>query len=796
VEALIAQTLETIVGTENNFPSEKKVPEENTRSIAEKYANCLKNYAQPEALREKTLGFRNNFLDDTQFSLKEEQSSWNEDEKRHHFVSLALFSCLEVEIRFSGGHYDSRSRAAFWRAAEVFSIDHGMLSSAEATLATILAAENEAAEAIENESFEETKKRRRKIRMMKIAAASTIGGFMVGFTGGVLAPAIIPALASVGMGMGLTSVSATTSSAVIGSLFGVAGASMAAKKIGHLTANVSEFAFEACNRVAESRVQDMMPLTPLTIPKGAREEIPVEVTVAGSMLGWELEGACEFGVQYEPFQTSKDAISAAAVSLAVDRALIKADGSTVDFDQMALTSPAENSVPMKEKVEGNKSEEGKTKASVLGTEWDYTKKLLNEMISFRNPSKQMQKEDPKPGRRCWVLGMDSYPLSEVKEKGGNVFGISMSTFKVRTKRGSSRDTYLCAEPGIYTLLFDNSSAVLRNAYIKYRFAVIPPGTKFIPQWLTDKGEDDKETQIASNKDLNDRSLRAPLSLHIVYFVPGWLVEEHCGYHWKGRPCWGAFASQFQNIAEELYPLSECFAVRWESVILEDVGNALLGFLKSIAASKLTKLAMDYVIPGLLGTVTMPLKLLSAVSVFDNLWSTAVNRATSAGIVMAEYICNGAQGHRPITLVGYSLGARVIFQCLEELGKRGMRGIVHHAVLVGAPCTADEYRWRLASSVVAGRLVNVYCENDWILGLLHRTFSQVKHIAGMRKIDCPRVENINVSTICPTFDGHGSYRKNLDTILRKIHIADSKWNYASEEEETSKTNCTENPQADS
>jgi len=142
VEALIAQTLETIVGTENNFPSEKKVPEENTRSIAEKYANCLKNYAQPEALQEKTLGFRNNFLDDTQFSLKEEQSSWNEDEKRHHFVSLALFSCLEVEIRFSGGHYDSRSRAAFWRAAEVFSIDHGMLSSAEATLATILAAEN------------------------------------------------------------------------------------------------------------------------------------------------------------------------------------------------------------------------------------------------------------------------------------------------------------------------------------------------------------------------------------------------------------------------------------------------------------------------------------------------------------------------------------------------------------------------------------------------------------------------------------------------------------------------------
>ncbi|GJQ09079.1 hypothetical protein GpartN1_g870.t1 [Galdieria partita] len=790
VEALIAQTLETIIGTEDAFLNEKKGLEDSTRSIAEKYAYCLKSYSDPDSLQEKTLGFRNNFLDDTQFSLKEEQSSWNEDDKRYQFVSLALFSCLEVEIRFSGGHYDSRSRAAFWRAAQVFSIDSGTLSSAEATLATILAAENEAAQALEHESFEETKRRRRKIRMMKIAAASTIGGFMVGFTGGVLAPAIIPALASVGMGMGLTSLSATTSSAVIGSLFGIAGASISAKKIRHLTANVSEFDFEACNRVSESRVRDMMQLIPLTIPKGGREEILIEVTVAGSMLGWELEGVCEFGIQYEPFRSSKDAISADAVALAVDRALIKAEGSTVDFDGITSNIPIENDASMKKGVDSNKLEDEKIKTSFLGTDWDYTKKLLNEVISFRNSTKQRQQED-KPGRKCWVLAMQSYPLSGKKEKPTNAFGISMSSLRV--KRGSSRDTYLCAEPGVYSLLFDNSSAVLRNAYVKYRYAVIPPGTKFIPQWLTDKDEDENDTRVASNKDANDRSLKAPLSLHIIYFIPGWLVEEQCGYHWKGRPCWGAFACQFQSIAEELFPLSECFAVRWESVLLEDIGNALLGFLKSIAAGKLTKLAMDYVIPGLLGTVTMPLKLLSAASVFDNLWSTAVNRATSAGIAMAEHICNGTHGYRPITLVGYSLGARVIFQCLEELSKREMRGMIHHAVLIGAPCTADESRWRMASSVVAGRLLNVYSENDWILGLLHRTFSSVKQVAGLRKITCPGVENINVSTICPHFDGHGSYRKNLDPILRYIFSNDSSWNCTIEQE--SATYCSEQTETD-
>lgn len=66
------------------------------------------------------------------------------------------------------------------------------------------------------------------------------------------------------------------------------------------------------------------------------------------------------------------------------------------------------------------------------------------------------------------------------------------------------------------------------------------------------------------------------------------------------------------------------------------------------------------------------------------------------------------GVRPITLIGFSLGARMIFYALLELARNKAFGIVQNVYLMGAPVTANESEWKRARSAIAGRFVNGRC----------------------------------------------------------------------------------------
>lgn len=147
---------------------------------------------------------------------------------------------------------------------------------------------------------------------------------------------------------------------------------------------------------------------------------------------------------------------------------------------------------------------------------------------------------------------------------------------------------------------------------------------------------------------------------------------------------------------------------------------------------------------------------------DNPWTVAMVRAEKTGVVLAEILTNKVQGERAVSLVGYGLGARVIYTCLTTLSEKRAFGIVENVVLFGAPCPSEIRVWTAMKSVVAGRLINVYSRNDYLLGFLYRTCAWNFGVAGLQPIEgIPRVENVDLSD---RIDNHLHYQYHIGDVL--------------------------------
>ncbi|KAL8809166.1 MAG: hypothetical protein Q9200_003656 [Gallowayella weberi] len=215
--------------------------------------------------------------------------------------------------------------------------------------------------------------------------------------------------------------------------------------------------------------------------------------------------------------------------------------------------------------------------------------------------------------------------------------------------------------------------------------------------------------------------------------------------------------------------AEVFALRYELEALMNLGNSIQAMVSSAAWGYAKSEMIKQTIFAELSAALWPLALLKISRVVDNPFSIAKSRSDKAGELLADALINKAQGERPVTLIGYSLGARVIYSCLMSLAKRKAFGLVESAVLIGAPCPSTTSDWRVMRSVVASRLVNVYSANDYVLGFLYRTSSIQYGVAGLQKIDgLPDVMNVDVSE---TVNGHLRYRYLVGGILKTIGFED-------------------------
>ena len=213
-------------------------------------------------------------------------------------------------------------------------------------------------------------------------------------------------------------------------------------------------------------------------------------------------------------------------------------------------------------------------------------------------------------------------------------------------------------------------------------------------------------------------------------------------------------------------MGDAYGVRWEPEMMKEMGNAMAILWNETLVQGVQQVLAATVAGAMFSALAWPLWLSKLGYLIDNPWSNALERSRAAGLILADVLMNRQLGVRPITLIGYSLGARVVYFALQELARMKAFGIVQNVYLLGAPVSARDNEWHQARTVVSGRFVNAFSRTDWLLSYLHRAASGgLRSIAGLHPVvpGCG-IENVDVTHIVP---GHLSYRVLTPLVLGEL-----------------------------
>ncbi|KAJ5678263.1 uncharacterized protein N7477_003896 [Penicillium maclennaniae] len=213
-------------------------------------------------------------------------------------------------------------------------------------------------------------------------------------------------------------------------------------------------------------------------------------------------------------------------------------------------------------------------------------------------------------------------------------------------------------------------------------------------------------------------------------------------------------------------MGDIYSVLWEPEMLRSMGDTINILATEALTQGLQQVLGSTILMALMASLQLPLVLTKLAYLIDNPWNVSLARAHAAGLILADSLIDRNLGHRPVTLLGFSLGARVIFSCLKELAERGAHGLVQNVYLFGSPVVANKDDYLKLRSVVAGRFVNGYSKNDWILGYLFRaTGGGIMRVSGLAPIEgIPGLENYDLTNLV---NGHMDYRAAMPRILKAV-----------------------------
>lgn len=304
-------------------------------------------------------------------------------------------------------------------------------------------------------------------------------------------------------------------------------------------------------------------------------------------------------------------------------------------------------------------------------------------------------------------------------------------------------------------------AVFAGSHLERRECVVRPGS---PTEARPANVEVPTTSIicfrfARDVDVQERAV------HLAIFATGWLQDEE------------DFTKPWAEAARICFPSSGHLAIRWETKGLQNLNT----MFKSLVTNEVARTSASFWLKGAAaGAATAgsyaamaacwPVAIISAMTNLDNAWLVCIERARLAGQCLAHVLADRQTvGQRPVTLVGHSMGARLLFYCLLELYRMKEFNVVDDVVLLGTPVSTRPDKWRKVRATASGRVVNGYLRGDWALAFFYRYLEWGLTVAGLSEVKVPGVENVHLEGL--GIKGHSDYPNHISDILSKMRIGE-------------------------